>query len=54
MPGPHHRRREYAGPGAVAEALLNPAWSHLEPSPPRVQAERPDVLGRRAEVPAGQ
>ena len=34
MPGPHHRRREYAGPGAVAEALLNPAWSHLEPSPP--------------------
>lgn len=34
MPGPHHRRREYAGPGAVAEALLNPAWSHLEPPPP--------------------
>ena len=34
MPGPHHRRREYAGPGAVAEALLNPAWSHLEPLPP--------------------
>ena len=34
MPDPHHRRREYAGPGAVAEALLNPAWSHLEPSPP--------------------
>ena len=34
MPGPHHRRREYAGPGAVAEALLNPAWSHLEPPSP--------------------
>ena len=34
MPGPHHRRREYAGPGAVAETLLNPAWSHLEPPSP--------------------
>ena len=34
MPGPHHRRREYAGPDAVAEALLNPAWSHLEPPSP--------------------
>ena len=34
MPGPHHRRREYAGPGAVAGTLLNPAWSHLEPPSP--------------------
>ena len=46
MPGPHHRRREYAGPGAVAEALLNPdAWSHLEPFPRPCGAV---VLGRRA------
>ena len=34
MPGPHHRRREYAGPGAVAKTMLNPAWSHLEPPSP--------------------
>ena len=40
MPGPHHRRREYAGPGAVAEALLNPAWSHLEPPPPAAKRRR--------------
>ena len=57
MPGPHHRRREYAGPGAVAEALLNPAWSHLEPPPVskrsdwRPRTTRRDTGGANGEAP---